>query len=73
MRIHAYVGRCQGYGNCAALDEEHFDRIIISAGEDPRTGLSYDDLKWLLERGGLAEMRPVVMASATELTMEWVT
>jgi ferredoxin len=25
MRIHADVGKCQGYGNCAALDEEHFD------------------------------------------------
>lgn len=32
------------------LAEEHFDRIIISAGEDPRTGISYDDLKWMLER-----------------------
>lgn len=25
MRIHADVGKCQGYGNCAALDAEHFD------------------------------------------------
>jgi ferredoxin len=25
MRIHADVGKCQGYGNCAALDERHFD------------------------------------------------
>jgi ferredoxin len=25
MRIHADVGKCQGYGNCAALDEVHFD------------------------------------------------
>ncbi|MGA2320676.1 MAG: universal stress protein [Solirubrobacteraceae bacterium] len=32
------------------LDEEHFDRIIVSADEDPRAGLSYDDLRWLLER-----------------------
>jgi nucleotide-binding universal stress UspA family protein len=32
------------------LDQEHFDRIIISADEDPWVGLSYDDLKWLLER-----------------------
>jgi hypothetical protein len=32
------------------LDHEHFDRIIISADEDPWVGLSYDDLKWLLER-----------------------
>ena len=27
-----------------------FDRIIVSADEDPRAGLSYDDLRWLLER-----------------------
>jgi nucleotide-binding universal stress UspA family protein len=32
------------------LDQEHFDRIIVSADEDPRIGLSYDDLRWLLER-----------------------
>lgn len=32
------------------LDEEQFDRIIVSADEDPRAGLSYDDLRWLLER-----------------------
>jgi nucleotide-binding universal stress UspA family protein len=32
------------------LDEEQFDRIIVSADEDPHVGLSYDDLRWLLER-----------------------
>lgn len=32
------------------LDAEQFDRIIVSADEDPRAGLSYDDLRWLLER-----------------------
>ncbi len=32
------------------LDEEQFDRIIVSADEDPQAGLSYDDLRWLLER-----------------------
>ena len=30
-------------------DEEHFDRIIVTADEDP-AGLSYEDLRWLLER-----------------------
>jgi ferredoxin len=25
MRIHADVGKCQGYGNCVQLDEAHFD------------------------------------------------
>jgi len=32
------------------LEAEQFDRIIVSADEDPRVGLSYDDLRWLLER-----------------------
>ena len=32
------------------LDEEHFDRIIVSATDSPRAGLSGDDLQWLLER-----------------------
>jgi len=31
------------------LDSEHFDRIIVTADESP-SGLSYDDLRWLLER-----------------------
>ena len=32
------------------LEQEHFDRIIINADEDPRVGLSYEDLRWLLQR-----------------------
>ncbi len=32
------------------LEQEDFDRIIVSADEDPRVGLSYEDLRWLLER-----------------------
>jgi nucleotide-binding universal stress UspA family protein len=32
------------------LDEESFDRIIVSADEDPHVGLSHDDLTWLLQR-----------------------
>jgi nucleotide-binding universal stress UspA family protein len=32
------------------LDQEHFDRIIVSADEDPRVGLSYEDLRWMLNR-----------------------
>jgi len=35
----------------ALLDQEHFDRIIVSADEDPRAGgLGWDDLRWMLER-----------------------
>jgi hypothetical protein len=32
------------------LEQEHFDRIIVSADEDPRAGLSYEDLRWMLDR-----------------------
>jgi nucleotide-binding universal stress UspA family protein len=42
------------------LDAEHFDRIIVSADEDPHAGLSYEDLRWLLERapGEILILRP---------------
>ncbi len=32
------------------LDDEHFDRVIVSATDSPRAGLSADDLQWLLQR-----------------------
>jgi hypothetical protein len=32
------------------LADEPFDRIIISATDNPLTGLSAEDLEWLLER-----------------------
>ena len=32
------------------LEQEQFDRIIVSASDTPRHGLSSDDLEWLLER-----------------------
>jgi len=32
------------------LEHEQFDRIIVSADEDPRAGLGYEDLRWMLER-----------------------
>ena len=32
------------------LDEERFDRIIVSADANPRVGLTRDDLDWLIER-----------------------
>jgi hypothetical protein len=30
------------------LDQEHYDRVIVSATDSPRQGLSQDDLGWLL-------------------------
>src|SRR5271155_3412205 len=32
------------------IAQGHFDRIIVSADEDPRAGLSYEDLRWMLDR-----------------------
>jgi nucleotide-binding universal stress UspA family protein len=32
------------------LDEEHVDRVIVSATSNSRKGLSSDDLEWLLEK-----------------------
>jgi hypothetical protein len=31
------------------LEQEQFDRVIVSATESPNTGLTSDDLEWLLE------------------------
>jgi nucleotide-binding universal stress UspA family protein len=32
------------------VKSEHFDRVIVSATDNPRLGLSGDDLQWLLQR-----------------------
>jgi nucleotide-binding universal stress UspA family protein len=32
------------------LDQEHFDRVIVSSTSNPHNGLTGDDLQWLLER-----------------------
>ena len=45
------------------LDEEHFDRVIISATNDPATGLSGDDLVWLLRR---ADAEVLILRPAPE-------
>jgi nucleotide-binding universal stress UspA family protein len=52
VEVDARVGRGRTYRDALQrlLDEEHFDRIIVSATDSPRVGLSGDDLQWLLER-----------------------
>ena len=52
VRVDARVARGRTYRDALRrlLEEESFDRIIISATESRRTGLSADDLEWLLER-----------------------
>ena len=52
VAVDARVGRGRTYRDALQrlLDEEHYDRIIVSATDSPRIGLSGDDLRWLLER-----------------------
>lgn len=52
VAVDARIGRGRTYRDALQrfLDEEHFDRIIVSATDSPRVGLSGDDLRWLLER-----------------------
>jgi nucleotide-binding universal stress UspA family protein len=50
--VDARVARGRTYRDALRrlLDEESFDRVIVSASDSPRTGLSAEDLEWLLER-----------------------
>lgn len=52
IAVDARVARGRSYRDALRrlLDQEQFDRIIVSATNSPRTGLTADDLKWLLER-----------------------
>ncbi|HEY4426662.1 MAG TPA: universal stress protein [Solirubrobacteraceae bacterium] len=52
LEVESRVGRGRSARDALRklLEEEQFDRIIVSADEDPHSGLSYDDLRWLLER-----------------------
>ena len=52
VKVDARIARGRTYRDAlrGLLDEESFDRIIVSASESRRTGLSADDLEWLLER-----------------------
>jgi hypothetical protein len=48
--VDARVSRGRTYRDALErlLAQEHFDRVIVSATESPRQGLSQDDLAWLL-------------------------
>jgi len=50
--VDARVARGRTYRDALRrlLEEEHVDRVIVSATDSPRLGLSGDDLQWLLER-----------------------
>ena len=43
------AGRSYRHALARLLEAENFDRVIISATDNPRTGLSGPDLLWLLE------------------------
>jgi hypothetical protein len=45
------------------LDEEHFDRVIISATAEPDVGLTGDDLVWLLRK---ADAEVLILRPAPE-------
>jgi hypothetical protein len=50
--VDSRVGRGRTYRDALerVLESEHFDRVIVSAGNSPHNGLSAHDLEWLLER-----------------------
>lgn len=52
VTVDARVARGRTYRDALRrlLEEETFDRIIVSVTEDRRHGLTLDDIEWLLER-----------------------
>lgn len=52
IAVDSRVGRGRTYRDALRrlLEDEQFDRIIVSATDSPRVGLSGEDLQWLLER-----------------------
>jgi nucleotide-binding universal stress UspA family protein len=52
VQVDARVARGRTYRDALhhLVEQEHFDRIIISATDNPRRGLTSVDIEWLLER-----------------------
>jgi nucleotide-binding universal stress UspA family protein len=52
VAVDSRIGRGRSYRDALRrlLEQEHFDRIVVSATESPSKGLSGDDLEWLLDR-----------------------
>jgi nucleotide-binding universal stress UspA family protein len=52
VRVDSRIARGRTYRDALRrlLDQERFDRIIVSATDSRRTGLSADDLEWMLEQ-----------------------
>lgn len=56
--VDARVERGRSYRHALSrlLDKEQFDRVIVSAADDPRTGLSGDDLLWVIDHANAEVM-----------------
>lgn len=56
--VDARVERGRSYRHALSrlLEQERFDRVIISAADDPRIGLSGNDLLWLLDHANAEVM-----------------
>jgi nucleotide-binding universal stress UspA family protein len=56
--VDARVERGRSYRHALSrlLDRERFDRVIISAADDRRTGLSGDDLLWAIDHANAEVM-----------------
>jgi nucleotide-binding universal stress UspA family protein len=52
VAVDSRIARGRSYRDALRrlLEEEQFDRIIVSATDNPTAGLSGDDLQWLLQR-----------------------
>jgi nucleotide-binding universal stress UspA family protein len=52
VAVDSRVARGRSYRDALRrlLDQEPFDRVIVSATDNARTGFSSEDLQWLLER-----------------------
>jgi nucleotide-binding universal stress UspA family protein len=52
IAVESRISRGRSYRDALRhlLDQESFDRVIVSASSNAQSGLSADDLEWLLER-----------------------
>ena len=52
IRVDSRVSRGRSYRDALRrlLDNEQFDRVVVSATDSPRHGLTHEDLEWLLTR-----------------------
>jgi hypothetical protein len=65
VAVDARVARGRTYRDALRrmLDDEHFDRVIVSATNDPEPGFRGDDLVWLLRR---ADAEVLILRPAPE-------